>query len=160
MNIRDLDAGDMLWVEAVVTEHFGSPKIVSRGVIHDTSRLPGMIAEDHAVRIGVLQFHIDNRGCEVVELITLRQREGIGTQLLKAAEARAAHAGCSRIWLITTNNNVKALGFYRSMGWKQVAVHKGAVLESRKLKPEIPVRDHRGIPIEDEIEFERCLADE
>lgn len=157
MNIRDINADDLTWIEAVVREHFGSPQVVSRGVVHDTSSLSGLIAEDETGRIGLLQFRIDSRGFEVVVLVAVRRRQGVGTQLLKAAEEKALHAGCSRIWLITTNNNVDALTFYKAIGWEQVAVHKGAVRESRKLKPEILLYDHRGILIEDEIEFEQRL---
>jgi hypothetical protein len=86
MNIRDIHAGDGPWIEAVVIEHFDSPKVVSRGVVHDTSSLPGLIAEDETGRIGLLQFRIDSRGFEVVVLVALIRRRGVGTQLLKAAE--------------------------------------------------------------------------
>jgi hypothetical protein len=56
--------------------------------------------------------------------------------------------------LITTNNNRDAMEFYRAVGWRQVAIHRGAVREARKLKPEIPEFDEAGVPIEDEVEFE------
>jgi hypothetical protein len=42
-------------------------------------------------------------------------------------------------------------------GWRQCAVHRGAVAEARRLKPQIPVNGHDGVPIEDEIEFERLI---
>jgi hypothetical protein len=38
------------------------------------------------------------------------------------------------------------------------AVHRGAIAESRRLKPEIPLRGVGGHPIDDEIEFEWLLA--
>ena len=37
------------------------------------------------------------------------------------------------------------------------AVHRGAIAESRKLKPEISLFGVGGRPIEDEIEFELAL---
>jgi len=58
------------------------------------------------------------------------------------------------LWLITTNDNDPAIAFYLSTGLRQVAVHRGALAESRKLKPEIPLIGHGGKPIDDEIEFE------
>jgi hypothetical protein len=61
------------------------------------------------------------------------------------------------LWLITTNDNRTALSFYRAIGWRQVAVHRGAMRESRRLKPEIPELAPDGTPIEDEIEFELLL---
>ena len=157
MRIRKITSDDLSWVESTISEHFGSPRVVSRGVLHDSTGLPGFIVEDEAGRIGLLQYHINNDECEVVNLVSTKRRQGVGTRLLEAVEGMAAEAGCKRLWLITTNNNVEALEFYRTAGWKQVAVHKGAVRESRKLKPEIPSHDERGVPIEDEIEFERDL---
>jgi hypothetical protein len=43
------------------------------------------------------------------------------------------------------------------MGFTLAAVHKGALNESRKLKPEIPLFGIDGIPITDEIELEKIL---
>jgi GNAT superfamily N-acetyltransferase len=157
MHIRKINPEDIPWVKATVSEYFGSPRVVSRGVLHDSAGLPGFIAEDGSGRIGLLQFRINNDECEVVNLVSIKRRQGVGTRLLKAVEDLAAEAGCKRLWLITTNNNDEAITFYRTVGWKQVAIHKGAVTESRKLKPEIPSLDDRGVPIEDEIEFERDL---
>ena len=51
-----------------------------------------------------------------------------------------------------------ALGFYQKRGFRLVAVHPGAVNESRKLKPEIPLIGNDGIPIRDEIELEIVLT--
>jgi hypothetical protein len=39
------------------------------------------------------------------------------------------------------------------------AIHRGAIAESRKLKPEISFFGIGGRPIEDEIEFEMVLMD-
>ena len=154
MHIRKISPEDIPWVETTLCEHFGSSRVVSRGVLHDSAELPGLIVEDEAGRIGLLQFRINNDECEIINLISLKRRQGVGTRLLKAVEDLSAEAGCKRLWLITTNNNDEAITFYRTVGWKEVAIHKGAVTESRKLKPEIPLQDERGVPIEDEIEFE------
>jgi hypothetical protein len=39
-----------------------------------------------------------------------------------------------------------------------VAVHRGGVDEARRLKPSIPLIGEHGIPIHDELEFERELG--
>ena len=75
-----------------------------------------------------------------------------------AKEVARAHA-YRRLWLITTNDNWPALAFYQAGGWRQCALHRGAITEARRLKPQIPLIGHAGIPIEDEIEFE-CLIDQ
>jgi len=68
--------------------------------------------------------------------------------------------GCSRMWLVTTNDNHAAQRFYEALGWSLVAVHRGAAAAARRLKPEIPERAPDGTPIEDELEYERRLDGE
>ena len=66
----------------------------------------------------------------------------------------------TRVGLVatTTNDNEHAQGFYARRGFALVAVHAGAVDRSRaELKPEIPATDDRGVPIRDELEYERPL---
>ncbi len=157
MIIRKLNPDDLSWVEKTMTAYFGSSVVVSRGVLHDSRKLPGFIAEDQTGRVGLLHYRIVDDECEVVTLISIRQRKGTGRKLLERVERMAVDAGCKRVWLITTNNNENAIQFYLAVGWKQVAIHKGAVSEARKLKPEIPLFDDAGNPIEDEIEFELRL---
>lgn len=64
----------------------------------------------------------------------------------------AAAAGASRLWLVTTNDNVDALRFYQRHGFRLHALHPGAVDRSRAtLKPEIPPLGAHGIPLRDEL---------
>ena len=84
---------------------------------------------------------------------------GVGTQLIEAAKHAAASAGSERLWLITTNDNTDALRFFQTRGFSLVAVHRNAVTEARKMKPEIPLYGLNSIPIRDEIELEIILDD-
>jgi RimJ/RimL family protein N-acetyltransferase len=63
------------------------------------------------------------------------------------------------MWLITTNDNEPAIRFYERRGMRIIAIHRGAIAQSRKLKPEIPYFGVDGRPIEDEVEFELLLSD-
>ena len=101
MLVRALLEAERSWAAALVAEHFGSATVVSRGVLHDTCSLPGLIALSSGQRI-----------------------------------------------------NRPARTFYQAAGWRQCAVHRGSIREARRLKPQIPLTGHAGIPIEDEIEFE------
>ena len=160
MEIRELLPSDQSWLVPLISKYFGSTRLVSRLVLHDALSLPGLVAEINSKPAGLLQYRLDQDQCEVVVLISIKKRAGVGRGLLHAVEPIAIEAGCTRIWLITTNNNYEALDFYKAVGWRQVAVHQGAASEARKLKPEIPEVDDRGTPIEDEIEFELSLVDE
>ena len=78
--------------------------------------------------------------------------------LINAVREAALSAACHRVWLITTNDNIQALRFYQRRGFELVAVHRDAIKESRKLKPEIPEVGMHGIPLRDEIELELKLT--
>jgi DNA-3-methyladenine glycosylase I len=52
---------------------------------------------------------------------------------------------------------LNALGFYQKRGFELVAVYRGAVNESRKRKPSIPLTGYNNIPLRDEIELEIIL---
>jgi ribosomal protein S18 acetylase RimI-like enzyme len=157
MRVRELREADRPWASALVAEHFGSAVVVARGVLHDTRLLPGLIALLGRQPVGLLQYDIEAAQCEIVVLIACRRRHGVGRALLEAAKGPAQSRACRRLWLITTNDNQPALSFYRAVGWRQCAVHPGAVRESRRLKPEIPLTGFNDIPIEDEIEFELLI---
>jgi DNA-3-methyladenine glycosylase I len=90
-------------------------------------------------------------------LDSLTPNSGIGSALLEAVKAAAAEQGCKRLWLITTNDNVRALRFYQKRGFHIAAVHVDALNESRRLKPQIPIIGIDGIPLRDEIELEMML---
>jgi hypothetical protein len=83
---------------------------------------------------------------------------GVGSALVEAVADAARATGCTRLWLITTNDNERAQGWYRRRGFVLVAIREGAVERSRTLKPEIPLVGAGGIPIRDELEFERSLT--
>ncbi len=63
------------------------------------------------------------------------------------------------MWLVTTNDNLRALYFYQRRGFRIVAVHRDAVMHSREIKPEIPSVADNGIPILDELELEKPLVE-
>jgi hypothetical protein len=70
----------------------------------------------------------------------------------------AVEAGCRRLWLVTTNDNLRAFELFQRWGMDLVALHRHAVSEARsRLKPAIPERSVNGIPIAHELELELLL---
>jgi len=158
MEIRPVGAADRPWVRGVVSEAFASPRIVSRGVLHVADDLPGFLGEEAGKPLGLLLYHMGAGECEVVVLLSLQERKSVATTLLAEVEQAARGAGCRRLWLVTTNDNRPAIAFYSRRGWRQVAIHRGAVAEARRLKPEIPEFGANGVPKEDEVEFELTIG--
>ncbi len=151
--VRPLDPPDRAWVRRVLAERWDSPRMVTRGRVHQADALPGFIAATAAGPAGLLTYHIEADQCEIVSLDSLEERQGVGTALLAAVQRAARDRGCRRLWLITTNDNLAALRFYQRRGFALVAVHRNALDVSRRLKPEIPLLGIDGIPLRDELEL-------
>ena len=155
--LRSIIADDLDWMNKLIIDSWASTKIVTRGVVHDARNLPGVVAIQGDERVGLLLYQIESNKCEIVSLNSLREGIGIGTALLEFVETIARERGCQRVWLITTNDNTPAIKFYEALGFHVCAIHQGAVHESRKLKPEIPIHGLQGVPIEDEVEMEKAI---
>jgi GNAT superfamily N-acetyltransferase len=155
IRVRPSGAADAAWIASIMQERWGGPVIVSRGRLHQADRLPTLIAERGTRRLGLLTYRIDGTDCEIVAVAAVERRTGLGTALVGAATDLAQRAGCRRLWLITTNDNLDALRFYQRRGFALVAVHAGAIAAARRLKSAIPLVGEYEIPIRDEIELER-----
>ncbi|HEU4421411.1 MAG TPA: GNAT family N-acetyltransferase [Pilimelia sp.] len=133
-------------------------QVARRGELVDALARPAVAAMAGGAVAGVLTYDVVGDECEVLTLHVARQWSGVGTLLLAEAARIAAAAGCSRLWLVTTNDNVDALRFYQRRGFRLTAVRCGAIDEARRnLKPHIPLTGSYGIPIRDEIELAQDL---
>lgn len=148
---------DRAWVRQLSIENWAADFVVSRGRIHFVDTLPGWGARQGDERVGLVAYELAGRDCEVVSLNSLRPGLGIGTALLDAVADRARRTGCRRVWLITTNDNLHALGFYQRRGYRLVAVYPNALAETRRLKPALPEIGMNDIPLRDELELELKL---
>jgi GNAT superfamily N-acetyltransferase len=155
--IRPIDKADRNWIAQFLDKHWGSTRIVTRGQVYLAHLLPGFIAENEDEKVGLVTYRIDEGECEIITLDSTREGEGIGTALLEAVKQAALEEACRRIWLVTTNDNFRALRFYQKRDFRLVAVYPNALDASRKVKPEIPLFGMDGIPLRDEIELELKL---
>ncbi|MEZ4647395.1 MAG: GNAT family N-acetyltransferase [Candidatus Eisenbacteria bacterium] len=155
--IQPLAEEDRPWAREFLQREAGSLRMVSRGVLHQVDELQGLVGRRGDRPVALATYAIGERGLEVVTLHSAEPSRGFGTLLLAGAQSIAIREGCRRVWLITTNDNMPAIRFYRRRGFSLVAVHVNAVVASRRLKPEIPELGVGGLPIRDEIEFERLL---
>lgn len=155
--IRSIRPKDRNWIAQLLTENWDSPIVISRGKSHDASKLPGFVALYQDEKVGLVTYRFEGKECELVTVDSWRENTGVGTALVEAVKRAAHKAGCSRLWLITTNDNLQALGFYQKRGFQLAAIRPNAMSESRKIKPSIPKIGMDGIPIRDEIELELYL---
>jgi ribosomal protein S18 acetylase RimI-like enzyme len=155
--IRQLEEYDRAWVKRFIETQWGSLRVVSRGRLHFPQTLPGFVVVQGGERVGLLTYRVESEECEIVTLNSVEEGRGIGSALISAAKETALSARCKRLWVITTNDNLKALRFYQKRGFHLAAIHANALEHSRRLKPEIPIFGRDGIPLRDEIELEMLL---
>jgi len=157
LEIRPITVSDRQWMQDLLQKHWGSTQVVSRGRLFRADALPGFLVGQWGQRVGLITYHVENGQCEIVSLDSLVAKQGIGTALIETVCRVAVGAGCSRLWLITTNDNLEALRFYQKRGFSLVQIHRNAIEQSRQLKPDIPLIADNGIPIRDELELELLL---
>ncbi len=156
LSVRPLRDDERGWLTERLVELWDSALMVTRGRVHAVAELPGFVCEVDGERVGFATYEVRNGQCELVTLNSLREGLGVGSALLSAIATEAEQRSC-RLWLITTNDNLQALGFYQRRGFQIAAVHVRAVEESRRLKPSIPLVGGNGIAIRDELELELGL---
>ena len=156
---RRLSKSDLPHLRRFWTEHWGSEEMITRGRVHRPEQLEGFVVEDESrmAWVGLLTFIIEQDGSEITSLDSLREAQGIGSSLLNLVIDEARRRGCQRLFLITTNDNLDALGFYQKRGFELAAIYRSAVNESRRIKPSIPLIGDNNIPLRDEIELEMNL---
>ena len=130
---------------------------MTRGQVHVADELPGFAALRGSEPVGLVTYRMGDGECEIISLDSLLEGQGIGSALIRAVQDAAVAAGCRRVWLITTNDNLAAIRFYQRRGFRLVAIHRDALELSRRLKPGIPLIGLDGIPLRDEIELELLL---
>lgn len=139
---------------------WGSRKMVITSGVYDCTELDGFVVFNQAGELaGLITYTLRGQECEITSLNSVEEGKGIGTALIQAVEDAARAHGCSVLKLTTTNDNLKALGFYQKRGFVLSRLLPDAVTRARALKPEIPLIGYAGIPIRDEIELVKHLGD-
>lgn len=134
--------------------------MVSRGHEYQLAELESLIARLDEKLVGAATYRLtEDLSCELMSLNSSNRGQGAGSQLLAAVEQVAREAGCRRVWLITSNDNLDALRFYQRRGYRITGVHSGAIDQARRMKPSIPLVGDHGIEIHDEIELAKNLYD-
>ena len=131
--------------------------VVAHGEVFRPHELPGFIALSGGDAVGLVTYRIDGDGCEIISIDSIRQGRGVGTRLIDDVKDVAMRAGCRRLCLLTTHDNLNEIGFYQKRGFSLVRVHVGAATDARRLKPSIPLIGFEGIPVTDDIELEMQL---
>lgn len=125
--------------------------------MYHLNELAGFVAIDEQNILGMITYLDRGNTLEVISLDSLRANQGIESALLQKVETTVVLSHKTGVELITTNDNLHALGFYQRRGYRLTQLFPGAVDQSRKVKPQIPAVADNGIPIRDELRLLKNL---
>lgn len=149
--VQDADRAD---VAQFIERLWGSPVIVSAGQVYRPHEERGILERRNGRIVGLLTYRLDGNEIQALTLNSTIGGERIGTSLLLELIEMARRCGHTRVWLTTTNDNMRAIGLYQRLGFRIIAVNVGAADDARRIKPQIPEVGESGIPIHDEIVME------
>ncbi len=177
---RPVEEKDKELIRTTIQKEWGAEFVVAHGSRLFPVEYDGFIAMEGNYLVGLITYQIKRWGwsplrkpwkkpwlkqCEIISINSTRENRGVGKALINKVLAEAQASNCSRVWLITTNDNIRALDFFQkchfvqesglARGFQLVSLYRNALKISRKLKPSIPdVNASNNIPIRDEIELE------
>ncbi len=157
LEIRAISPEDRALIQNFLMDQWYETQVVIRGKRVELAGAPGFIAWEDGAFCGLITYAIRAGECEILSLNSLTENKGIGTRLVSRVVEEARAAGCRKIKLITTNDNIRAIRFYQKRGFDMARLYRNAMDVSRKLKPAIPETGLEGIPLRHEIGFEMNL---
>lgn len=152
-----------IWQPLVIStlqHRWGHSHFISRGRTYTLPDLEGFVAADGDNIVGLVVFkHTEaQQSLEIISIDSFQEGVGIGSMLLNAALQIARQRDCRNVCLVTTNDNLPAIRFYKNRDFSLKKVHYYAVSEARKSLPEIPLVGYQDIPILHEMEFEYSIS--
>jgi ribosomal protein S18 acetylase RimI-like enzyme len=157
ITIRQSLPQDSIYIKDLMEKHWGGEPLVIRGKNYFPSTLPGLIAHQDSKVAGFLFYEIQNSECEIVVLEVFDKFKGLGTALINQLRDIAKKNNCTKLHLMTTNDNMDALRFYQRRGFHICGIHINSIEISRRMKPAIGMTGDHGIPLRDEIDLEMLL---
>jgi N-acetylglutamate synthase-like GNAT family acetyltransferase len=155
--IRATEEKDKPWIRRLLRRYWATENILSKGKVRNAVDATGFAAFQDDEPVGLITYCIENGECEILTHNSMADSGGIGSCLLAALRNEARAHGCSRLWLVTTNDNTPAVRFYQRRDFDICALHRNAISKARELKPEIPDEGLDGIRVRHEIEMEYVL---
>src|SRR5918994_807955 len=155
--IRPATPDDREAIVALLRNRWGGETMVVHDTVYRPADLPAFVAVDGLELVGLVTYEPGVESWHVLSLDSLVSGQGIGGALLDRVEGAARAAGCPRITLVTTNDNVDALRFYQRRGYRIASIDPGAVDRARRTKASIPQIGLHGIPIRDELTMVKSL---
>lgn len=158
LEIKNINEHDLQIIQEIIAQIWNDAIIVVHNDVYHIANLEGIKAVIDECILGILHYQVRGQECEILTLVSLQENQGVGTALLAAVESVGKTQHCEKLSLITTNDNLHALGFYQRRGFHLTALFPNQVAVSRKIKPGIPWMGDNRIPLRDEIKLEKIIS--
>lgn len=158
MYIKKIEENDKQLIIDYLLSEWGSTVLVLReGEIFDLQDEEGFIAYHGDTVTGLITYRITGHICEILSLNSNIENHGLGSSLIEKVIECAQLNKCDLLRVITTNDNLRAMGFFQKRGFHLVKLYVNAMDYVRKVKPDIPLLGDNNIPLNDELEFEMYI---
>ena len=145
MQLREITTGDMdaIFAVRVATWHNprGKEEMTAMGITPESVREllktshRGWLCEDGEKAVGFAMGNKDTGEMWVIAVLKQYEGRGVGRQLLRTVEDWLAAEGWSESWLTTdTDETLRAVGFYRHLGWEDWKIQDGDRFMRKELK--------------------------
>ena len=141
-------------VNKFIKKNWYSTDMFVGGDIIDMTTIDGIVVYEEGKIVALETYRIKDKECEIISLDSLKEGQGIGTELINRVIQIAKDNLCKRVKVITTNDNIHAIEFYQKRGFDMFKLYHNAVNRARQMKPSIPLLGDNNIFINHEIEFQ------
>ncbi len=154
--VREAGPADAQATLDLFQRDFRRTTVLAFGEMMNLADLPAVVAEMKDEMAGALAYRVLSDALQIVALATdpMWQRCGVGGYLVAEVELMARERGLPRLIFCASNDNLPALYFYQRRGFRITEVVPGAMLPH--IKPAFAC-GFAGIPVRDEIRFEKVL---
>ena len=157
MEWKRISTSDRTLVDEFIRQQWYTTTMIIRGKEVDMTQTEGFYVKEQEDIIGLITYLVSDDVLEVTSLNSLRENQGIGSKLVDAVIREAKDRKLKKILVVTTNDNINAIKFYKKRGFDMARLYHNALDISRKIKPEIPLIGDHSIPLRHEIEFELLI---
>ncbi len=155
MYIKRIEENDKLIINEFLLREWGSSVIVLReGEVFDLKDEAGFVAYEEDTVIGLITYRITDHICEILSIDSKKENQGLGTSLIEQVKEQARLYQCDQLRVVTTNDNLRAIGYFQKRGFHLTKLYINAMDYVRRIKPDVPLTGEHNIPLNDELEFE------
>ena len=154
--IRRYTPDDLEWASDLLGRSSGRLRI-RRGIVVDTATLPGLVATEASVPIGLVTVLRHPGELELAVIATDGPDLAVVGMMIDAATERAG-GECRRVFAICSNAEFDLQKALQWHGFRLCAVRPGSIESAAtRLSPGQVVTELDGVPVRDELEFDLLI---